>query len=347
MDALRTEIQQQLRQEFQVTIDALRSEILLLRSQTQPQARPKPSLPDPEKFNGQAHRFDTWLPSIKAKLRVDSLAIGDSVAQFYYVYLNIDSHVQAMVLPQLSQAEEAQQWDFTTILDQLTRVYDNPNKVQEAEDKLLTLKQGTDSLPTYVAKFERVLYEARGQSWPDVNKISAFRNGLSQTIRGRLAQQLNLPRTYPDFIRVVQQLSGRTTSSLAPSSSPSTTLQRPSQPPRNETRFEPMDMSTVDMGAFDFNTSDLACPRKTTILRRPTNTPPPDSPPSSPRARPISPQRRQEYRTQGRCVRCGSGMHWVKDCPLDPYSSVGTSGRKVMIAALDNKSRYDTDKSYN
>ena len=70
------------------------------------------------------------------------------------------------------------------IFDQLTRVYDNPNKVREAEDKL---KQGTNSLQTYVAKFERPLYEARGQNWPDVNKISTFRNSLNSMIRGRLA----------------------------------------------------------------------------------------------------------------------------------------------------------------
>jgi hypothetical protein len=44
-----------------------------------------------------------------------------------------------MVLPQLSQAEEQGEWDYQTILEQLTRVYDNPNKVQEAEDKLLAL----------------------------------------------------------------------------------------------------------------------------------------------------------------------------------------------------------------
>jgi hypothetical protein len=112
MDTLRAELQR----EFQATIDALRSEILSLRT-NQSISRPKPSLPDPEKFNGQAHKFDTWLPSIKAKLRVDGPAIGDTVAQFYYVYLNIESHVQAMVLPQLGQAEESQQWDFTTILD--------------------------------------------------------------------------------------------------------------------------------------------------------------------------------------------------------------------------------------
>lgn len=124
--------------------------------------------------------------------------------------LNLESHIQAMVLPQLYQAEESQVWNYITILDQLTRVYDNPNKVQEAEDKLLAIKQGTDSIPAYVAKFERVLYEARGQDWPDVNKISTFRNGLNSVIRNRLAQQLNPPRKYPDFVRVVQQLAGRT-----------------------------------------------------------------------------------------------------------------------------------------
>ncbi|OXV10924.1 hypothetical protein Egran_01312, partial [Elaphomyces granulatus] len=48
-----------------------------------------------------------------------------------------------------------------------------------------------DPLPVYVSKFERVLYEARGQNLPDVNKISTLRDGLNSTIRRRLAQQLN------------------------------------------------------------------------------------------------------------------------------------------------------------
>jgi len=40
-----------------------------------------------EVFAGETakQKFDTWLPSIRAKLRVDGAAIGDSVAQFYYV----------------------------------------------------------------------------------------------------------------------------------------------------------------------------------------------------------------------------------------------------------------------
>jgi hypothetical protein len=136
--------------ELQNEVQRQRDEIAFLQSiiSTKASTKPKASLPDPEKFNGQAHKFDTWLLSIKAKLQVEGTAIGDAIAQFYYVYLNLESHVQAMILPQLSQADETS-YNYNTILDQLTRVYDNPNKVQEAEDKLYALKQGTDSLHAY------------------------------------------------------------------------------------------------------------------------------------------------------------------------------------------------------
>lgn len=92
-----------------------------------------------------------------------------------------------MCLPQLAAADEAGSWDYNTLLDQLARAYNNPNRVQEAEDKLLACKQGTDQLHVYVARFERLLYEARCQSWADANKIIAFRNGLSSVLRNRLS----------------------------------------------------------------------------------------------------------------------------------------------------------------
>ncbi|KAH6699773.1 hypothetical protein BKA61DRAFT_496257, partial [Leptodontidium sp. MPI-SDFR-AT-0119] len=56
-------------------------------------SRLKPILPDLTKFDSKVYHFDTWLPAIKAKLRVDGLsgALGDSVAQFYYVYDRLKS----------------------------------------------------------------------------------------------------------------------------------------------------------------------------------------------------------------------------------------------------------------
>jgi hypothetical protein len=56
--------------ELQNEVQRQRDEIAFLQSiiSTKASTKPKASLPDPEKFNGQVHKFDTWLPSIKAKL---------------------------------------------------------------------------------------------------------------------------------------------------------------------------------------------------------------------------------------------------------------------------------------
>lgn len=84
--------------------------------------------------------------------------------QFYYVYLKLDSSVQARVLPQVSIANEAQKWDYNSILDELARVYDNSNKreeTEEAKDSLYALRQGNDSPLASNAKLEEIL-------WPDV-----------------------------------------------------------------------------------------------------------------------------------------------------------------------------------
>ena len=110
---------------------------------------------DPTKFDGKAYYFNTWLLAIKAKIRVDGAALGDSIAQFYYVYDRLEPTVQSIVLPQLARAEEDEVWSYQSILDQLSRAYDNPNRTQEAEERLHRIEQGTDPLLTYILQFER------------------------------------------------------------------------------------------------------------------------------------------------------------------------------------------------
>lgn len=310
---------QQAFESLQNQITHLQNEIQFLRSSisTTP-SRPKPSLPDPAKFDGQSYKFDTWLPAIKAKLRVDNAAIGDAIAQFYYVYLNLDTQVQAIVLPQLGQAEELGRWDYNSILDQLARVYDNPNKVQEAEDRLLSLRQGVDSVPTYISKFERVLYESRGQNWSDSQKISIFRNGLNSTIRSRLNQQLDLPQRYPDFIRIIQRLSSRSTVQSSSNSNGNSNYQRGSEP--------------MDIGAIGINEIDIPS-RSTPRSTSPRSTPRSTSSPTGPRARSISPACRAQYRSEGRCVRCGAHNHWVEDCLLQPFK------KQISMTALRDRNR--------
>ena len=132
-----------LRAEYQVALTTLQSELQALRievnelqtaaSQSQHQqppllsSRPRQQLPEPSRFDGKPHHFRTWLPMIRAKIRVDGEAMGDTIARFYYVYGNLETNVQAMVLPQLADAETQGVWEYNTILDQLARVFKNPN----------------------------------------------------------------------------------------------------------------------------------------------------------------------------------------------------------------------------
>lgn len=288
--------------------------------QARPQQLPKPRLPDPVKFDGKAYHFDTWLPAIKAKLRVDSRALGDNIAQFYYVYDRLESSVQSQVLPQLAAAEEAEVWDYNSILIQLSRALDNPNKTQEAEDKLHKIDQATDSVPAYIARFERLLFEAKGHNWEDPRKISAFRSGLNSTIKNRLAQQLVLPHSYPDFLRAVQKLSSRSAaynSNSGPSSSAP-------QVRFHNSRDDAMDTTA---GAMHFNSPDLSPMQFNSVDTVP----------------------RQSYRASGACLRCGSFNHWLASCPEPARPSTntrsaGASGKKVTITALENyDASSDTD----
>lgn len=290
---------------------SLKASLVDMSSQSDPTSktrRPKASLPDPDWFSGQAYKFDTWLPSIKAKLRSDAAAIGGDIDQFYYVYLNLENSVQSMVLPQLDNAEEKGVWDYNTILAQLKQIYDNPNKIQEAEDRLHNPRQGNESISVYIAKFERLLYAARGQDWPDTIKITTFRNGLNHTTRQRLNLQLNLPRDYPGFIHTVQQLSSHSFDT-----SPSGPL-----PDR-------MDTSIGNINAIDPVLVSLEQPSSPSVH-------------STQRARSTSPARRQQYRENNQCVRCGLRDHWVAMCPLLPSGS-----RKQMAKRVPASNQGDTD----
>ncbi len=50
--------------------------------------------------------------------------------------------------------------DYRTILDQLCCMYDDANKKTKAQARLQTLHQKNDNFPTFLAKLERLFFEA-------------------------------------------------------------------------------------------------------------------------------------------------------------------------------------------
>ena len=175
---------QQLRTDFQqlrADNQQLRAEILSLRDEIRTLRASPPSsahhaLPDPPKFDGKPYLLRTWLPAMRAKIRTDGMT-GQHA--FYYVWDRLEVGQQGLALPLLDTAESTQAWDHEAIFSLLERVHHNPYVQQEARDKLTHIRQGEEGLSAYIARFERLLYEAGAKdSWPDDIKISTFTNGL-------------------------------------------------------------------------------------------------------------------------------------------------------------------------
>lgn len=98
--------------------------------------------------------------TMKAKLQIDRDAIKSSEAQLYYIYSSLSSKVQSLILTFVQQAQESGEWQPLALLEYLGRIYNDPNKVQKAEQRLLDMRQKSTSISTYLPQFKRVLYKA-------------------------------------------------------------------------------------------------------------------------------------------------------------------------------------------
>lgn len=253
-------------------INELREEVKSLRSS---RTRARQVLPEPERFSGRAEDWDTWAMTMQAKLRIDKDAIGNEEAQFYYVYSSLDSRVQGLILNFVRHSQEQEEWRPEALLDQLNRIYEDPNKVKKAGQKLMELRQGTMAVASYVPQFEKALYEARAGNWPDDAKITTLVGGLNKNTRQRIDHQVSTPTDYNGFVRMLQALGSKFGTSYESES--------------NAMEWEPVTLSPVKTA------------------------------PS------VTMEQRQQWRAQGKCVRCGSGKHWVKDCKMRATRSRSSS----------------------
>jgi hypothetical protein len=257
-------------------------------------------LPDPPRFDGKPYHLRTWLPSIQAKLRSDQLSGADA---FDYVWDRLEQPQQASVLHLRHSAEEARLWDPEVIFSFFQRLCHNPREHQEAMQRFTSIRQREEeSLTAFLARFERLMYEAEATTWPDASCVATLHKGLRPSLRQTLETShdslFSLP--YDEYIELVQS-SDRRTRRAQPAQNP--TSSRPVQTPY----ADPMDTDPVRVSAVrpairaikpasSFSSSDASA-------------------------------RRRSFRLQhDLCLYCGADDHWIEDCyKHSPASSPATS----------------------
>lgn len=296
---------QQLQQELQnqrLEIHALRTDVRRLQSQP---SSPRSRLPDPPKFDGKPYTLRTWLPSIRAKLRAEGyLEPGCEAYAFDYVWDRLEQPQQASVLHLRQSAEASQSWDYEALFSYFQRLCYNPREHQESVQRLTTVRQrDEESLVAYLARFERLTYEADALSWPDVTRVTMLHRGLRPALRQSLEESEDslFSLAYNDYIELVQRFDRRSRRPQPQVAQPS--IQKPlsrTNPPVSEIpKPEPMDINAIQLSQVK-------------IISPP---PSPTSRSASSTSCPSSANRRAYRLKHDLCFCCGSNNHWISTCP--------------------------------
>lgn len=319
---------QQLQQELQnqrSEIIALRDSVAQLQNQTPnaAQTRVRARLPDPPRFDGKPHTLRTWLPSIKAKLRSDQLAGADA---FDYVWDRLEQPQQASILHLRHQSEEDSDWDPEQIFSFFQRLCHNPREQQEAIQRFSQVRQRDDeSLIAYLARFERLSYEAKASSWPDISRITTLHRGLRQSLRQKLEESNDslFSLSYDQYVEAIQSVDRRS-KRFQPSQPSQPRPSSPSSQPRRNRYSQQMDIDPVRIG--------VAKPILTPRSR------------SSSFSSTASSERRLYRLSNDLCLCCGSASHWIDTCPesrsaqpaqpAQPTQKLKTTARSATMDAL-------------
>lgn len=94
-------------------------------------------------------------------------------------------------------------YDFEEFCIQLDKTFGDPDRIHTAENKVMTMRQGTYSVAEYHARF---MTYAADLEWNEPALKSAFRRGLQHSILKALALRAHQPKTFVELVDLAIRL---------------------------------------------------------------------------------------------------------------------------------------------
>jgi hypothetical protein len=227
LKAIFNALQQSHEQELQALRLEVKDQLSLVQQQRQPNTttatstsqdlltstlKVKQKLPKLAEYNGKRDEWNAWHQQAKLKLATDGGAIGSELDQFAYIYACLRGSAAQATLTYVETQPEGEKTG-EKLLKYMNTFYGDPTKQQRAVTSLFNIKQGQkEPFYAFLPKFETVLANGGGMSWPNEAKIAALQNALNHDFRMLL---VTLPafKSYQEMTQRLLEIGGRLASS--------------------------------------------------------------------------------------------------------------------------------------
>jgi hypothetical protein len=240
-------------------------------------SRPSERLPDPGAFQGDRKDLRRFVQQIHAKMTANADRFPTAQSRLAYVAGRLQGRAYDLILPKINYGIP-QFVDYSAMLEYLEQAFGDPDRIQNAQNKLYNLKQRNQDFNDYFTEFQRLALEGE---MPNESLTPLLYQGISRELQDMLLHNPAESRRYQDFARHLQQLDNR---------------YRQHQQQVLRTRGSTKPNAPVNRNPVT--------PYTTAASNQPRN----------PDAMDTSAIRPSRVETKS-CFRCGAPDHFVRDCP--------------------------------
>jgi retrotransposon gag protein len=293
------------------------------------ESRPKATLPDPDKFNGDSKDLNRWLGEISDKLAVDAPCFGyDNQIMVIYAKNRLTGTAYDTITPLFHNGKRP----FKTaeeLVNYVKKLFGDPDREANARDELETLQMRGRSFQEYYADFRRIVADIPELS--EREQIYRLEKGLSRDMKMALVhgdkEDTNINEYAERCRRVYRRLKKAQTVGVSTGNVGAS---------RNSlaTRSEAFVGSTTTSAR-----GTPAVPARRPNLSTPANPSRASDDPRFPRHVPAA--KRSERQEAGHCLRCDKPGHGWRNCPhlSDSRATVKVNEATVTSESENEESR--------
>lgn len=162
-------------------------------------------IPDPKEFDGTRSDLRRFVQQVHSKMVSNADRFPSAVSRLNYVASRLSGKAYDLILPRI-QYGIPQFLDYTNMLSYLEEAFGDPDRKQNAENKLYNLKQRHLDFSVFFAEFERLALESEV---PEAALPPLLSQGVSREIQDMLLHNPAPTREYRAFARHLQTLDNR------------------------------------------------------------------------------------------------------------------------------------------